>query len=52
MVYACGVPWLAAVAGMPPGAALVAGAAVFLPGDALKAAVAGVLLPAVWRRVR
>ncbi|AEG45158.1 biotin transport system substrate-specific component [Isoptericola variabilis J7] len=52
VIYACGVPWLAAVAGMPIGAALMAGAVVFLPGDAIKAAIAGALLPAVWRRVR
>ncbi len=52
VVYAVGVPWLAAVAGMPLGAALTAGAVVFLPGDAVKAALAGALLPAVWRRAR
>jgi biotin transport system substrate-specific component len=52
VIYAIGVPWLAAVAGMPVGAALMAGAVVFLPGDAIKAALAGALLPAVWRRVR
>jgi biotin transport system substrate-specific component len=50
VIYAFGVPWLAAVAGMPLSAALTAGAVVFLPGDAIKAVVAGALLPAVWRR--
>lgn len=52
VIYAFGVPWLAVVAGMPLGAALMVGAVVFLPGDAIKAALAGALLPAVWRRVR
>ncbi len=52
VIYAFGVPWLAAVAGMPLGAALTAGAVVFLPGDAIKAVLAGAALPAVWHRVR
>ncbi|GAB4086781.1 biotin transporter BioY [Myceligenerans cantabricum] len=52
VIYAIGVPWLAVVAGMAPGEALVAGAGVFLVGDAIKAALAGVLLPAAWRLAR
>jgi biotin transport system substrate-specific component len=48
-IYAIGVPWLAVATGMAPGAALAAGAGVFLVGDAIKAALAGVLLPGAWR---
>lgn len=51
-VYAVGVPWLAVSTGMPVGAALLSGAVVFLPGDALKAALAAALLPTAWRFVR
>ncbi|RPF20065.1 biotin transporter BioY [Myceligenerans xiligouense] len=52
VIYAIGVPWLAVVAGMSPGEAFAAGAGVFLIGDAIKAALAGVLLPAAWRLAR
>ncbi|MBE1875626.1 biotin transporter BioY [Myceligenerans pegani] len=52
VIYAIGVPWLAVVAGMAPGEAFVAGAGVFLIGDAIKAALAGVLLPGAWRLAR
>ncbi len=52
VIYAVGVPWLAAVADMPLGAALMGGAVVFLPVDAVKAALAGVLLPVAWRLAR
>jgi biotin transport system substrate-specific component len=51
-VYAVGVPWLALTTGMAPAAALWAGAGVFLAGDALKAVLAGALLPAAWRLAR
>lgn len=51
-IYAVGVPWLALTTGMAPAAALWAGSVVFLAGDALKAVVAGVLLPAAWRLAR
>ncbi|GAA1710771.1 biotin transporter BioY [Isoptericola hypogeus] len=51
-VYAVGVPWLAVSTGMPAGAALLTGAVVFLPGDAIKAALAAALLPSAWRLVR
>jgi biotin transport system substrate-specific component len=40
VVYACGVPWLALVTRMSPTRALAAGLLPFLPGDALKVAVA------------
>jgi len=40
VVYAVGVPWLAASTGMTLGAALTAGALPFIPGDLFKVAVA------------
>jgi biotin transport system substrate-specific component len=46
VVYALGVPWLGVVAGLPLGAAAVAGALPFLPGDALKALLAAAVTPA------
>jgi biotin transport system substrate-specific component len=52
VVYAVGVPWLALATGMAPADALWAGAGVFLAGDALKAVIAGALLPAAWRLAR
>lgn len=52
VVYAVGVPWLAAVAGMSLGEALMAGAVIFLIGDAIKAVLAGVALPTAWRLTR
>lgn len=52
VIYLCGVPWLMQVSGMPPGRAVVAGAGIFLIGDAIKAALAGALLPAAWRIAR
>ncbi len=39
VVYALGIPWLAAVAGLELGQAL-AGSAVFIPGDVVKAVIA------------
>ena len=39
VVYALGIPWLAAVAGLELGPAL-AGSAVFIPGDVVKAVIA------------
>ena len=39
MVYAIGIPWLAVVANMELGKAVV-GSAVFVPGDVAKAVVA------------
>ncbi|MFC7075455.1 biotin transporter BioY [Haloarcula halophila] len=38
VIYAVGVPWLAYAAGLPPVEAATVGAAVFLPGDAIKIA--------------
>ena len=49
VIYAVGVPVLKAVAGLDWGAALWSGAAVFIPGDLLKAAVAAVLADQVRR---
>jgi biotin transport system substrate-specific component len=49
VIYAFGVPWLAAVADLSAAEALRSGALVFLPGDAIKAALAAGLLPAAWR---
>jgi len=51
VIYAFGVPWLAMVGGYGPGEALLRGVVPFLMGDALKAAAAGVALPAAWRLV-
>jgi len=49
VVYAVGVPWLAAFAGMPFSRALQVGALVFLIGDVIKAAIAAVVTSAVAR---
>ncbi|WP_262174946.1 biotin transporter BioY [Haloarcula laminariae] len=38
VIYAVGVPWLALSTGLPPVEAATVGAAVFLPGDAIKIA--------------
>lgn len=51
-IYAFGVPWLAAVTEYDLAGALTPGALVFLPGDAIKAALAAGLLPAAWRFAR
>jgi biotin transport system substrate-specific component len=48
VVYAVGVPWLAAITGMAPGKAMLA-MAVFVPGDAVKAIVAAVVAYRVHR---
>lgn len=50
-VYAVGVPWLAVSTPLDLSAAAYNGAAVFLPGDALKALAAAGLLPAAWAAV-
>lgn len=47
VVYAVGVPWLAAVTGMGAGAAVAAGMAPYLLGDAVKAAAAVALVRSV-----
>lgn len=47
--YAVGVPWLKFATGMPWDKAWQLGAAVFVPGDLLKAALAAVIIAAVAR---
>jgi biotin transport system substrate-specific component len=49
VIYAVGVPILAAAAQLPLGQAIMAGAVVFLPWDALKIAIAALALPWAWR---
>lgn len=49
VVYLIGVPWLAAVTGMPLDQALVVGAVPFLPGDLVKAVVAAGVAAGVHR---
>ncbi|MET9362003.1 biotin transporter BioY [Streptomyces sp. NPDC006632] len=49
IIYAVGVPYLAASTGMSLTAAVAAGLTPFLIGDALKAALAMGLLPAAWK---
>lgn len=51
LIYAVGVPYLAAVTGMSFGEALAAGLVPFLVGDAVKAALAMGALPAAWKLV-
>jgi biotin transport system substrate-specific component len=51
VVYAVGIPWAAVVTGLDL-RTTAAGAAVFLPGDLLKAVVAGAAAAAVHRQVR
>lgn len=51
VIYAVGVPWLMAVAGVGFGEALALGVWPFLVGDALKALLAAGLLPGAWRLV-
>jgi biotin transport system substrate-specific component len=52
VVFAIGVPWLAVVADLSPAQALEAGFYPFILGGLVKAAVAGLLLPAAWRLTR
>ncbi|MBW2085998.1 MAG: biotin transporter BioY, partial [Deltaproteobacteria bacterium] len=46
-VYACGLTWLKILTGMTLGKTLVVGMYPFLPGDALKIAVAVPIIKAV-----
>lgn len=46
-LYACGVPWLMAVTGLPFGKAVAAGMLPFLLGDALKIAAAALIARAL-----
>lgn len=48
-IYACGALYYAAAAGQPVDTVLVETVLPFLPGDALKIALATALLPAAWR---
>lgn len=52
VVFAVGVPWLAAATGMDAPAALAAGLYPFLLGGLVKAAIAAMLLPGAWALVR
>ena len=49
VIYAIGVPWLMASLGAGVGEGLQFGVVPFLPGDALKIALAAGLLPVAWR---
>lgn len=51
LVYAVGVPWLAASLGVGLGKALSLGATPFLAGDAIKALAAAGVLPLTWKLV-
>jgi biotin transport system substrate-specific component len=51
IIYAVGVPYLALALDMSASAAIAAGLTPFLIGDALKAALAMGMLPAVWKLV-
>jgi len=51
VIYAVGLPWLAAVADLSMQDAIAKGLAPFVIGDALKAGIAGALVPATWKAV-
>lgn len=51
-IYALGALWLAVVVGLGPGKALVAGVVPFLPGDAVKLAVAALFCRSYRDRLR
>lgn len=48
-IYACGVPWLAAFAGVDLATAIGMGVVPFLIGDAIKVVAMAGLLPGTWR---
>jgi len=52
VIYAVGLPWLAAVTQGTPEQVLAWGLTPFLIGDLVKAVIAGALLPAAWWAVR
>ena len=49
VIFAVGLAWLARF--VAPGQLLAAGLFPFIPGDLVKASLAALLFPAVWRRV-
>ncbi len=51
LIYAVGLPWLAATADLDFAQTLEKGLALFVPGDLLKLYLAAALLPAAWRAV-
>ena len=51
VVYVCGVPWLKVVLDMSVGKASAVGMIPFLPGDALKIAVALLAAPYIRRQI-
>lgn len=50
-IYLFGAPWLAITADLSVGQALALGVVPFLIGDAAKAVLAGMLLPATWKLI-
>ncbi len=52
VIYAFGLPWLAAFVGGPVSKVLALGLYPFLPGDLLKLALASTLLPTAWASLR
>jgi biotin transport system substrate-specific component len=52
VIYAAGVPWLAANLGVSAAKAIELGMAPFLIGDAVKLVAAGALTPTAWRVLR
>ena len=52
VIFAIGVPWLAVVADLSAAQALDAGFYPFILGGFVKAAIAGLLLPAAWKLIR
>jgi biotin transport system substrate-specific component len=49
IIYLIGTTWLCLATGMSASAGISAGVVPFLPGDAVKALLAAVLLPGAWR---
>lgn len=52
VIYAVGLPWLAAVTGGTPEQVIAWGLTPFIIGDVIKAIIAAALLPAAWWAVR
>lgn len=51
LIYAAGLPWLAATANLDFAQTLEKGLALFVPGDLLKLYLAAALLPVAWRAI-